>query len=331
MVLSCQSVAQTLADVVTRRPVLEPVLRAFEDLLAARSALAGELTAAWTNPAAAGGPCPPEWQTERAARGLSLLAGAPLTGLCISVRTSAERLLPLLCAQESLASQRTALEAFFLAPPVLGPDSEPDRRDALARAMLSGDAPAFRNLADEAGLVPELLEFAAEFILSPPLRALAARAVQTGQVEREERNAAPWDEEGAWRQGYCPVCGSFPVIGWLDKPFFEEKNAFLSGGGGKKHLYCSLCGTNWKFRRGACPSCGKDGNGVMEILRESGAARGERLDWCTSCKTYCPTLDLRENDVIPDMDAMALGMLHLDMVAARKGLGPLKASFWNLF
>ena len=42
-------------------------------------------------------------------------------------------------------------------------------------------------------------------------------------------------------------------------------------------------------------------------------------------------MDLRECGGVPDMDAMALGMMHLDMVAARKGLSPLKASFWNLF
>ena len=69
----------------------------------------------------------------------------------------------------------------------------------------------------------------------------------------------------------------------------------------------------------------------MEILRESGKSRGERLDWCAKCKSYCPTVDLRECGEAPDMDAMALGMMHLDMVAAHKGLSPLKASFWNLF
>ena len=40
MAASCQNVAQTLAAVAARRPVLEPVLRAFEDVLTARAALA---------------------------------------------------------------------------------------------------------------------------------------------------------------------------------------------------------------------------------------------------------------------------------------------------
>ena len=134
-----------------------------------------------------------------------------------------------------------------------------------------------------------------------------------------------------WTQGYCPVCGSLPVIATLDKRVFDEKNAFLAGGGGKKRLHCGLCATSWTFRRSTCPSCGRQGNEVMEILRESEGANGERLDWCVHCKTYCPTVDLREREAVPDMDAMALGMLHLDMVASRRGLQPLRPSFWNMF
>ena len=70
---------------------------------------------------------------------------------------------------------------------------------------------------------------------------------------------------------------------------------------------------------------------MMEILRESSGARGERLDWCTQCKSYCPTVDLREREGIPHMDAMAMGMMHLDMVASHRKLRPLKPSFWNMF
>ena len=162
-------------------------------------------------------------------------------------------------------------------------------------------------------------------MLGPVLRALVELSPHGDGKE------APWNVEGTWRQGYCPVCGSGPSIAYLDRPVFDEKNAFLAGGGGKKHLHCSLCGTDWTFRRGACPFCGEEGAGVMEILKEAGNALGERLDWCTRCKTYCPTVDLRERDTAPDLDALALGMLHMDMVAAQKGLQPLHPAFWNTF
>ena len=156
------------------------------------------------------------------------------------------------------------------------------------------------------------------------MRALALQA-------QPAKGEAPWNGAAVWTQGYCPVCGSLPVIATLDKRVFDEKNAFLAGGGGKKRLHCGLCATSWTFRRSTCPSCGRQGNEVMEILRESEGANGERLDWCVHCKTYCPTVDLREREAVPDMDAMALGMLHLDMVASRRGLQPLRPSFWNMF
>lgn len=170
-----------------------------------------------------------------------------------------------------------------------------------------------------------MLLFAFSFMLGPVLRALVELSPHGNGKE------APWNVEGAWRQGYCPVCGSGPSIAYLDRPVFDEKNAFLAGGGGKKHLHCSLCGTDWTFRRGACPFCGEEGAGVMEILKEAGNALGERLDWCTRCKTYCPAVDLRERDTTPDLDALALGMLHMDMVAAKKGLQPIHPAFWNTF
>lgn len=318
MAPSCQTVAQTLADVIEKRPVLEPVLRAFEPILTAQA----ELAPALETPVREAGLRLPEVNPQRLSQGASLLAGAPLTGIAGPLRASAEKILPLVAAFEALAPHKTALEGFFLRPTA---EEGEDERQILAEAFVSGNGETFQRLAAENGLDPAVLEFAMGFVLAPVLRAMVSQALP------EDGASAPWEEGGAWSEGYCPVCGSLPVLGWLDKRALEEKNAFLSGGGGKKHLYCSLCGTSWKFRRGACPSCGEEGSGVMEILRESGAAHGERLDWCTRCKGYCPTVDLRERGAVPDMDVMALGMVHLDMVAARKGLSPLKPSFWNMF
>ena len=327
MASSCQSVAKTLADVAARRPVLEPVLRAFEPILAAQAELTEELAES----VRATGLRLPEPQAEALEQGLSLLAGVSLAGLAGPLRSSAEKLLPLVVSLEAMAPHAAALEAMLLAP--IKAESKKkksegtataDPREAFAEAMLSGNSEEEARLAQENGLDPSVLLFAFGFVLAPVLRTLVAQSLP-------EEGDAPWDAGSRWKHGYCPVCGSFATIGWLDKPMLDEKNAYLAGGGGKKHLHCGQCGANWKFMRGICPSCGKDGTGVMEMLRESGAAHGERLDWCTKCKSYCPTVDLREREGWPDLDALALGMMHLDMVAARKKLRPLKPSFWNTF
>lgn len=317
MVLSCQSVAESIAGILARRPVLEPVLKTFQPLLEARASLPAALAPLVRE----AGLRLPELQPEQAAEGRPLLFEAPLPGLGGLLRQAAESLLPLLTEQEAVAPYADRLRGFFLGGTAA--DSAP-ALTALAECVLRGDEMGWEKSAVGMGVPPEVLTFVFDFLLGPALRALADVSLEAGQE-------APWDKEGVWKEGYCPVCGSFPSIGYLDRPVFEEKNAFLAGGGGKKRLHCSLCGTDWKFRRGACPACGEEGNGVMEVLRESGNAQGERLEWCTRCKTYCPGVDLRERDTVPDLDVLALGLVHLDMVAAEKKLRPLNPSFWNTF
>lgn len=319
-----QTVSQTLADVISWRPALESILKAFEPVLTAQE----ELTALLANDsqiaafavAAQGGQPWAVLQTERARQGIALLVGASFAGLGAGVRTSAEKLLPILGALEAVAPHLKALRAFFRQPP----DGGEDVCEDLVEALVSGDEECIKELAKGAKLEPALLHFVANFVIAPVLRAV------TAQLYDAEGQGA-WDRGGIWKEGFCPVCGALPVIGWLDKNRLDAKNAYLVGGGGKKHLHCGLCGADWKFKRGVCPSCGKEGNDVMELLRESGPAHGERLDWCTSCKGYCPVVDLREREGEPQLDALALGMMHLDMVAAKKKLRPLRPSFWNMF
>ena len=304
---SRQTVSETLAGIAERRPVLQPILSAFQPLLEARATLPETLSPML----AESGFALPPWRQERAQQGVPLMAGASLKGLFPLLETSAHALLPLLTALPGLAEHADALEKLF---------HEEESALKGADALLTGHEASLEDMAQHTGVPAPVLLFVMEAVLGPVIRTVAAGY------------DSPWDARpSSWMQGFCPVCGSFPSIGYLEKRVFDEKNAFLAGGGGKKHLHCSLCGTEWHFRRGACPSCGKEGSGVMEFLRESENANGERIDWCTQCKSYCPTIDLRERGSVPDMDVMALGMMYMDIVAAQKGLMPLKPSFWNQF
>jgi FdhE protein len=281
MSASSQTAAQTIKDVITWRPVLEPVMRVFEPLLAAQGELAGEMEGVFRH----SGLRLPNLLPDRAARGVPLLAGVPLTGIAAPLRVSAEKLLPLMDGITALAPHRAKLEAFFTGPMQTcstGMSAEAgDSRVVLVEALVLRDRETVARIAKKAELAPLLLEFVAGFIVPVVLRALTNCALPA-------EGEASWDEGDVWRQGYCPVCGALPIIGWLDKPTVDEKNSFLAGGGGKKHLHCGLCGANWKYRRGACPACGQEGSGIISILRESGATHGERLDWCIKCKSIVP-------------------------------------------
>ena len=87
---SCQSAARTLADVIARRPALEPVLRTFEPLLEARDGLVSRLAEEIRTT----GFHLPAFQRERAVSGVPLMADMPVTGLAPAMRHAAEIMLP---------------------------------------------------------------------------------------------------------------------------------------------------------------------------------------------------------------------------------------------
>lgn len=320
-----ETVVETLDAIIARRPVLEPILRAFEPLLSARAELPEKLREA----VKASGMALPAFQRERAAQGAALLAGEALTGIGPLIELAAKEILPLLEKHEFIVPHIPALRAFFIrentakddAKPAAAPCESCACRMKLSEAIIAGDADSVERDAAKIGVPASVLIFAMGYILGAVLQAIVKNS-----PEHE-----PWNEEGVWKEGYCPVCGATPSIAILNR---KDVNAseFLAGGGGKKYLHCSLCGSNWHFRRSACPSCGKDETGIMAVLREEGAASlGERVDWCSSCKSYCPTIDLRERASTPNLDAAAIGMMHLDMVAAEKKLSPITPAFWNVF
>lgn len=302
------SIGATIATIIRRRPALASILTRLEPLLEARQEAAVELAASL----AAANICLPAFSPEKAAQGEPLLADAIPAGLGSALREAATWLLPLLFRYGDATANHEAIENLWL---------EADDETATRLITASITKPEeLALIAEEHGIDPGLVHFTASQIVSAVLRALV----------KASGDKRPWDEPGVWQQGYCPVCGVYPSIAWLDQPRLEEKNAFLAGGGGKKHFYCDMCSASWTFRRGVCPACGKEGKGAVEILHEE-IGRGERLDYCSDCKVYCPVIDLRELDSMPNLDAMAPGLLHLDMVAARRKLQPLKPYFWNNF
>lgn len=309
MRLKCLDIAASAALIGKRRQVLEPALQAFAPLLAKRKELAQRVAALIPQGSL------PRFNVELAGEGRPMFASLPVHGFGEAIFQAAKEFLPLLLALEGMGQYSRELENLF--------NRQSGSGEALLAATLSGSEEDFIQIAREHGLPPAALDFAAEFIISAVTRAAASLILL-------ENGEGPWDGEGLWSEGYCPVCGGYPSIAWLDRPQVDEQNAFLAGGGGKKHFHCTMCGSNWKFRRSLCPACGKEGSGTIEILREEGG-HGERLDWCVHCKTYCPTIDLREMIDIPDLDLMVIGMLHLDMVASGKNLTPLRYSFWNTF
>jgi FdhE protein len=93
----------------------------------------------------------------------------------------------------------------------------------------------------------------------------------------------------------CPFCGSKPLLAVLR----------TEGDGGKRFLLCSLCSTEWAFRRVLCPNCGEENKDKLPVF----AAQEfdyVRVDACDTCRTYLKSVDLTKNgNAVPVVDELA--------------------------
>ena len=314
-----QTAAQTLEDVIKWRPALKNVLEAFAPMLTAQEELADDIAHKIGQTADLAELGIPAWENARMTQGLSLLPGTSLEAFAPHFAQSAAIMLPLLEVLDMVKEHGEALQR------LMGADADSKECATLMEALAADEQVTLGNIADKAGVPVSLLAFVGQMVLSPVLHGLVKAMIAPLQEEEKE---LPWEEANAWQQGYCPVCGALPTISWFSRPAIDAKNAYLAGGGGKKHLHCSQCGADWKFPRAKCPACGNGES--LKNLRESENNHGERIDWCGKCKGYCCNVDLRERLALPNLDALALGLMHLDMVAAQKKLRPLRPMFWNM-
>ena len=105
----------------------------------------------------------------------------------------------------------------------------------------------------------------------------------------------------------CPLCGGKPQVGVLRQ----------EGDGAKRSLICSLCLTEWDYRRIVCPACEEESVDKLAIYTSS-QFEHIRVEACDSCKTYINTVDLTKNGLaIPEVDAYA--SVPLDLWATENG------------
>ena len=105
----------------------------------------------------------------------------------------------------------------------------------------------------------------------------------------------------------CPLCSGSPQAGAL-RPL---------GDGAKRSLICSLCATEWEYRRIVCPACGEENVDKLPVYvaEELGHVRVEA---CDTCHHYIKTVDLtKDGHAVPVVDELAA--IPLSLWAAEKG------------
>jgi FdhE protein len=99
----------------------------------------------------------------------------------------------------------------------------------------------------------------------------------------------------------CPFCGGRPVVGALRG----------EGDGAQRSLICSLCATEWRYRRIVCPNCGEQDKDQLPVYT---AAEIDyiRVEACDVCKTYIKSVDLTRNGhAVPPVDELATVALNI--------------------
>ncbi|NTW16687.1 MAG: formate dehydrogenase accessory protein FdhE [Syntrophaceae bacterium] len=112
--------------------------------------------------------------------------------------------------------------------------------------------------------------------------------------------------EIGWAEGYCPICGKEPKIGEIR----EEE--------GRRFLFCTQCGFEWRFRRIKCPFCGNEEQQTLAYFTIEGEEK-YRVDVCHECKRYIKIVDFRESKEEANLDVEDIATLHLDMLANEEG------------
>ena len=135
----------------------------------------------------------------------------------------------------------------------------------------------------------EVLDPAARFYARVMLQPYAEYLASRGDVHASE--AGPT----------CPFCNARPVAGVLRG----------EGDGGKRWLLCSLCSTEWQYRRVLCPGCGEENKDKLPIYTAA-EFPAVRVDACDTCMTYLKSIDLtKDGHAIPSVDEIATVALNI--------------------
>ncbi|MBC16940.1 putative Formate dehydrogenase formation protein FdhE [Pseudodesulfovibrio profundus] len=293
------TVEKTLESIRVKTPAYEELTERFGSLFKAAASVHDELVKR--------GIATADINQARVAAGAPVLAGNDMETWRDDFAMAAERLLPSLCEVLELESDVAdqLIEYFGDADNVMG----------LVRARIDGDWPFFEKTSVQQDSVPPtVMLYISETISSPVLGAI----VDTMDESLSSLN---------WQEGHCPACGSSPSISHLSPKEVTDLDQ-LVGGGGKKFLHCSLCGFDWRFKRNACPSCGNEDSETREVFYIDDV-QYERIEACHQCGKYCLNIDMREFDPHPHLDAIQMGLIHLDLYARKNSLTPIKPTLWN--
>jgi FdhE protein len=152
-----------------------------------------------------------------------------------------------------------------------------------------------------------LLHFWESNNVDPSLAAMVLRMTLFPLFTSISQAMLPLREGVAWQRGYCPTCGSWPLLGeyrGLDQTRF---------------LRCGLCAASWEAARLYCPFCGTRDHEQLGYLQVEGEETSYKAATCSQCQGYVKMLSTLT--ALPPLALLVadVATMHLDLIAAERG------------
>ena len=164
----------------------------------------------------------------------------------------------------------------------------------MAGAVLAGRPAEAQARAEALGLDPALAATVLRFTLFPTLAAI-------------EASLAPLREGSGWERGYCPTCGSWPLLG-------EFRGLEQS-----RILRCGLCAAGWEVPLLWCHFCGNRDHEQLGYLHPEGEETRDRAAVCDACHGYVKMIQTLSPLPPLHLHLTDAATLSLDLAAAERG------------
>ncbi len=224
-----------------------------------------------------------------------LAQGMPLidSGDFVIDQKAAVRLLETLCDIAGERSGELAGAAVSLKSAI---EKSRINTETLFNALVAGDGDMFAAFSETIGISTRHLIMFSFLSASPSIEAGADQL----SVYLKDRSHD---------KGYCPVCGNFPDLFFLDDK-------------GHRHLKCSFCSHCWAVARMGCIVCENRDPDTRRYFF-SPEEKEYRVDVCEACQKYIKGVDTRHMDrpFFPKLELAAT--LHLDFKAGEAGYSSL--------
>lgn len=182
---------------------------------------------------------------------------------------------------------------------------------SLLAASTARNQHAIRQSSSHLGLSPDVVWLVGELATSAFVHDLArscwlslsGHSSAAAEEKLEEMVDAALPRDG-WHHGYCPTCGSWPVL--------------VGSNGERRSLHCSYCATPWRMREHRCAYCHESAD-RFRILAPNPDQPDRMLEVCDACGGYLKAIFLPNAPRFPLLAIEDLATLDLDRVAMELG------------